>query len=440
MVTRNRMRRLQMASFVFALAISACTSAEELMDDGVELEAKGSYEEAASKYMRALRKDDGLTEARERLQWVADTLVVTYLDRSARSEDFGRPVEAAEPFLDIDRLVSGAREVDVVVWLPEDYYMKRRRILDAAIADLRDRAHGSRSAARFGEASDLLADAVERFDPEPPTRDQLLIERFDILLAWADDVSARGRFREAVRHTDEALAIAETVALDPTPAIQRRNAAMEAGTVYVAATPVWRRGRHGREMSPAFLSDLNDRLELDYWSDPPEFIAFAHPALVRRRLRQLDLDHESLSNREARIIARDLDADFAVVAEIDRFEVLEKDVRRRDKQARTRQGKDAVYVEIQGEVEVRARLSYSIVDRNGGVINSDDFEEHRSSDFKRAEYKGNYRDLDISRGTRDLFDSDRYDESVEHAEEDLAKRLAERLGREVFDHVLRRVK
>jgi tetratricopeptide (TPR) repeat protein len=428
-----------MASFVFVLAISACTSAEELMDDGIELEAKGSYEEAASKYLRALRKDDGLTEARERLQWVADTLVVMYLDRSAQAEDFGRPIEAAEPFLDIDRLISGASEVDVDVWLPEDYYMQRRSLLDAAIADLRDRARGARSAGRFGEASDLLSDAVERFDPAPPTRDQLLIERFDILLAWTDDASARGRFREAVRHTDEALAIAETVALDPTPAVQRRNAAMEAGTVYVAATPVWRGGRHERDWSRAFLLDLNDRLELDYWSNPPDFIVFAHPALVRRRLRQLDLEHESLSNHEAGIIARDLDADFAVVAEIDRFDVVEKDVHRKEKQAKTRGGNDAFYVEIQGEVEVRARLTYAIVDRNGGVVRSDDFEEQRSSDFTRAEYKGNYRDLDISRGTRDLFDRDRYDESLEKLQEELAERLAQRLGQAVFDRILSRI-
>ncbi len=173
---------------------------------------------------------------------------------------------------------------------------------------------------------------------------------------------------------------------------------MEAGTVYVAATPVSRSGRRGREVPPDFLADLNDRLELDYWSNPPEFIAFAHPALVRRRLRQLDLDHETLSDQDARIIARDLDADFAVVARIEHFDVVEKDVHRKDKQAKTKSGKDVVYSEMRGEIEVQVRLTYSIVDFNGDVLRSDDFEEHRSSDFKRAEYNGKYRELDIPEG------------------------------------------
>jgi len=432
-------RHLTAMCLGLALAIGSCTSAEEVLNDGIELEAKGSYEEAAWKYIRALRKDDDLTEARERLQWVSDTLVTVYLTRAARAEDTNRPVEAAEAYLEIDRLHSGALEVGVETWLPGNYGSRRRDALDRAVAELEQRAQAARAERRFDRADDLLRDAVERFDPDPPTRHRLLTARFDVLLNWADDLSFRGLFREAVRRTDEALAIAETNALDPTPAIQLRNAALEAGTVYVAATPVWRAGRLGRDVSPSLLSDLNDRLELDFWSAPPEFVAFAHPALVRRRLRQLDLDRESLSRRDARVIARDLDADFAVIAEIDRFDVIEKDLRDRVKQARTKKGEEVVYTETEGRVEIRARLSYAIVDDNGNVVREGHADENRSADFKRAVYVGDYRDLDISRGTRSLFESDRYEESLERAEEELARRLAERLGQVVFDQVLSRV-
>lgn len=440
MKTRKRLRGLGPATLLaLALGLGACTSAEEVLNDGIELESKGSYEDAAWKYIRALRKDDDLFEARERLQWVSDTVVTILLDRSALSASGKRPVEAAEAFLDIDRLVSGALEVGVETVVPADYDEQRRTALDASILDLEQRAEAARRDGNYGLADDLLSDAVKRFDPVPDARHDLLSNRFDVLLAWADDLARQGRYREGVRRTDEALAIAETINLDPTPALNLRSAAMDAGTVYVAATPVWRTGGVGREISPGFLSDLNDRLELDYWSTPPEFIAFAHPALVRRRLRQLDLDRSTLSNRDARAVARDLDAHFAVVAEIDRFEVLETDVREREKQARTRSGESVVYYEIEGRVEVRARLSYAIVDEHGGVVSEGHLDENRSSDFKRAEYEGDPRDLDVSRGVRSLFDPDRYDESLERAEEELARRLAERFGRMVFDRVLGRV-
>jgi hypothetical protein len=425
---------------LIGFAAGACTSAEELLEDGVELEEAGSYEEAAWKYIRALDKDDELTEARNRLEFVADTVIAIHFREADRAGARSRPVEKGEAFLAIDRFVSAASEVGVEPRLPEDYAAQRRNALDEAISELSHRAESERAGGRFDRGVDLLREAVDRFDPMPQARDQLLAARFELLLEWADDLSRTGRFREAVRRTDEALAIAETIDLDPGLAIEMRNAAMEAGTVYVVATPVSRADRLGREVPRSFLADLNDRLELDFWSAPPEFLAFAHPALVRRRLRELRLERESLSRRDARIIAHDLDADFAVVADIDRFETLERDVEERRKNARTWAGEEVVYLEIRGKLEIRTRLSYAIVDHYGDVIREDRIEEHRSEKFRRAKYNGDYHDLDISRSMRNQFDGDEYDEKLERLEEEIARRLAERFGRIVFDQVLSRVR
>jgi len=91
-----------------SLAAGACTSAEETLKDGIELEQAGSYEDAAWKYIRALQKDSDLMEARTRLVWVADTVVARYLDRADAAEAAGGWVQAAEAYIKIDRLWTSA--------------------------------------------------------------------------------------------------------------------------------------------------------------------------------------------------------------------------------------------------------------------------------------------------------------------------------------------
>lgn len=418
-----------------ACLLAACTSAEELMEDGAELEAEGRYEEAARKYIAAYDKDPSIVDLDVKATSLGNRVVDDLLFEAQTASGSDRPVQSAETYMKIDDLVLKALEAGLHLDRPSDYGDLRFDTFRDAVAVLIDDAIEAFDRGDVNRADEIIRDALRRFDPTAEETEVLLQVHYDVLLAWADRATNLGRFREAIAKADEALAVAEEGSFPPDPAIALRTRAIDLGTLYVAAAPARTWGRDRDAVSPWLIAEVNDRLELNYWSSPPELVAMAHSALVRQRIRQLGFGRGPLSRRDARMLAADLDADFVVLPEVERFEWTERNVRDRPKQARTHSGKEVVYSEIRGKIEYEARVRLMIVSRSGDVLVDDHFQDRRSRDFKRAEYDGDYRDLDLSSSDRKLFRRDHLDDLLSEVENDLIDRVTQRIAERAYDRL-----
>ena len=72
--------------FAFPLLLAtACASAADRFNDGLELQAQGRYMEAAYRYADAVEKDSSLQEARDRLLIVGDSAIMVARGRGRSS-------------------------------------------------------------------------------------------------------------------------------------------------------------------------------------------------------------------------------------------------------------------------------------------------------------------------------------------------------------------
>ena len=309
--------------------LSACTSAEELVEDGAELEAQGRYEEAVRKYIAAYDKDPSIIDLEARVTELGNQVISDWYADARSAFDDGMYVRSAETYMQIDDLVLRAAEAALFLDRPADYGDRRYEAFRRAVRVLEDTALDRFEQGDLAAADGLFKDALARFDPTPDETHELLVGRHNVLLAWTDQATANGHFREAVSRADEALAIAEQAGIPVEDAVALRMRAIDLGTLYVAAAPV--RGiERGRDaVSPWIMAELNDRLELDYWTKPPEFVAMAHGALVRQRIRSLGFGRRPLSRHDARILASDLGSHLVVLTEVERFNWEEEDIEER---------------------------------------------------------------------------------------------------------------
>ena len=58
------------------VVMSACASAEDRLNQGVELQSQGRYVEAVYRYAEAIEKDSEILEARERMVAAGDSAVM----------------------------------------------------------------------------------------------------------------------------------------------------------------------------------------------------------------------------------------------------------------------------------------------------------------------------------------------------------------------------
>jgi tetratricopeptide (TPR) repeat protein len=418
-----------------AVLLFGCTSAEELVEEGQKLETQGLYEQAAYKYIAAYEKDPSVPNLRLMVMDLGNLVVSEHIDEGERAFREGRFVNAAESYVAVDELVLRAFEVGIQLDRPENYSDRRNRIMRRAISDLLEEGRALYETGRLEQADRVFRRALDDFDPSFKESQRLLVGRFNVLVAMADRSTGAGHYREAVNWADQAMAIAMDAGIGSGPAAAARARAIELGTLYVAATPMrsWNRQRGGA--SGWVLGEMNDRLELEYWSDPPPMIAMAHGALVRQRMRHLGLGRRALNRLDARALAFELNADLVVLLEAERFNWTEDKVRRRPRTARTHSGETVSYDEIESRIEYRAVVRLAIVRRDGSLIFDDHVDEKRHRDFTRAEYDGDVRELDISGGKRKLFREDRFDDFLADLEEELVERITDRVAHRTFDRL-----
>jgi hypothetical protein len=94
----------------------------------------------------------------------------------------------------------------------------------------------------------------------------------------------------------------------------------------------------------------------------------------------------------------------------------------------------------EGQLELWARVSWRTIAANAGrgVVDRGDASDHASTNFRRSTYAGDWHTLDLSAADRALFEQ-RDPRDTEDLLRKVARGLSGRVGRDVFDALLRRV-
>jgi hypothetical protein len=387
-------------------------------EEGMEAEEYGRYYQASMRYVDALDKDEDLLEAQDR----------------ASTQD---PVGAGMEFQRLDRLLRATRRVNVSLPLPAGFADLRRSTFDGAIEALMVQADEAYERGAWGPGREALQRIRADFEPDGPQRAASLEADARILLAWAQDEERNRRYRRAFDRAGELLAMSaplpRTMA-DEAEAVQAR--ALDLGTRYVAIFPVDVAPdiRGQTEEHPGLL--LSDMLEVDYWREPPAFVAVADPVRVRQLTRRYAPPGVPL--RPGRVLSA-LDAHYGVLIEIRTLHRSEQNVRSQVRTATTSGGGTARYTLEEGDQRYEVRAEVVLVDEFGARMESFRASEDTSGPFRRAVYDGDVRDLDLSRSERMLFDPVPQAQARAELESRLMVALARRIGPQVFERIVRRI-
>lgn len=427
------------AALLPLLLAAGCMSATKRLEQGARLEEQGRPAEAARRYVDALRRDPSLTDARARLRDSGARAVDQQLAEAAAHAAAGAHGPAADALLELDALRRDAAGVGVQLDVPADYDARRRDALDRAVEwSLEDAGRLARSG-RHGDALARLDRALARWSPTPEQAGRIDAERLETFVGWSEHEAAAGRFRAAYDIAERGLGIAGSA-----PAAYRlREAqarALEAGTVRVAVLPVHVGDAAARELGASFVRDLENELELGGWTRAPRFVEVADPRAVRaeaRRYRSADLRYVA----DAARLGRALDADLAVIVEIDSVAVGTADERTERRAVRTRGGADTAFAVVTGRREAWARVRYTLVDVGGRSRAGEEIVTARASrPFREARYAGDWRQLLLQSSDRQLFERNPRDDSRDELSAELVRELAENLPDGVYARLLRDIR
>lgn len=444
MINANGKPRPALAALSLVVLVLAfgCASTEKRYRKGLELESKGRLEEAAQRYIAVLAKEPGRTDARDRLAEVGAELVAKYLGDARADTAEGRPQEAVDRIVFIDGLRERAGQVGVALSVPDDYPDFRRGTVDAAAEDLFRRGEDLERAGRWPDA----ARTYEKLGTYPLTGEQALRAdeaRARAFLRWAEQDMSLGAFRAAYGHAQTAMDV-----LGPdSPAGARsralQKAALDAGTMTVAVLPFWADAGPGEAPPRGLEAALYDTLLYERMDEPPLFVGPIDRGEIHREMVRLRVRSGAIPDRTAALVGQALRADFVVTGWIDTYrqedgapeEVARKAVVRRDPKT------PVTYVEKRYAVKLTAGVVLRIVDPvTRKLLDEETVTAQASATFRRASYDGDYRNLDLDRDERALFDRESWLRAEEDLQKKLADRLAERIAPALFDRVLRFVR
>jgi tetratricopeptide (TPR) repeat protein len=432
-------RRLAAAALALTLAAGACASATDRLQQGMELEQRGRPVDAARRYIDALKKDASLADARVRLQETGDRAVRDYLAEAAATEARGHSGSAANVLFQLDELRRDASAVGVTLAVPADYAAQRRAMMDRAVEQSIRVAAQSAGRRDYNDAIGLL-DQAQRWQPTPEQRARLNEARFDAHLAWAEDDAAAGRYRSAFDRAGRAAGVLGRDAAAAIRALELQQEVLRRGTVRVAVLPVMADDSAEARLPAGFMGDVQNELERSHWMRAPQFVEVVDPRDVREELRRRRPPFGGLGTRNAAMIGRALDAEVAVLLTVDsvaRTETVSSAVRRA---ARTTAGVDTAFTVNEGRRETWARINYVMVDvATAQVLDRGTVQAEGGARYRAAKFAGDWRTLALSREDRELFLRNVRDADEQEIRRDLVGGLAPRLGREVFDTVLRRI-
>ena len=319
------LRRLILASPI--LLATACASATDRFNEGVDLQAQGRYMEAAYRYADAVEKDSSLQEARDRLLIVGDSAVMLALEEADRLDGRGEPVEAARQFQAIDRLMSRVRSVGMRLTEPGDYRVARRTAYDRAIEWYMIEGEDASREGRWQNAVAAFASARGDFSPSRDQREASMDAQTRVFIDWAEVELGDRRPRAAYGIAERALSVRRST---PRPIVLEvrdlQDRALAMGTVVVAALPVSATGQVRDIVGSALEVELDEGMESGYWRDAPPFVQMADANILRRELRGL---LRGVIPQSPALVGRALSligADYGVMVEITSIRISDENV------------------------------------------------------------------------------------------------------------------
>lgn len=436
--TMTHLRPIRRAA-VLALAILAagCASASKRYEQGLELEQRGRPADAAQRYIDALKKDRTLADARARLQDAGAQAINQYLGEAGGYESAGRYAEAADVLRRLDDLRADANGVGVPLSAPADYDQRRRATFDRAVDQAVNEASGAVARRDYSAAVGWLDRAVQRWDPSPAARERLVRTRYDALYAWAQGEMSAGRYRAAYERAGQALTLGGYGSGD---AQALQHEALRRGTVRVAILPVGARAAVRDSLPQELFAELNDELALNHWNRSPLWLDVVDPVAAGREARRRGGGRQAIDPSTGAQIGRQLGARIAVVMELDSVRRGESDIVTQRRTAKTQAGADTAYTVREGRVETWVRVTWRVVDASGWgrVADQGTVTARSSARFRHATYRGDWHTLQLPFTDRVLFAGQGQSTPRETVRE-LVSGLSDRLGREVYDAVLRRI-
>lgn len=418
-------------------AATACASAGKRLEQGLDLEARGDWYGAALRYADALEKDPRMEEARRGLYVAGDSAIVQGMHRADERAAAGDPVGGGDQVRRLDALLARGRSVGASIPVPDTYDAVRRDAFDAAVDQLMEDADALRAEARWSDAREDYLRIRRDFEPSAEQSRSSLDAEADLLVAWAGADADDGRFRSAYERAEEALALPAPIpreVADAATDLQERS--LVNGLRVLAVFPVGSTAEVRAAAEADLEGQLSDVLELDHWRRPPLFVAVADPVVVRQTTRRLLPPGTPF--RPGRVLDA-IGADFGALVELTRLEATEHDVTSSARTTRTRQGRPASYSVEQGQVRYAIEATITFFDERGVQIGSATARANEAGRFERGVYRGDPRDLELSRGEQLLFDLAAQRQRRAEIETRLLSELAANVADDVFREVVRRI-
>ncbi len=411
--------------------LAGCRTAKGVYTDAMAFETAGQPEPAALAYADALRRDPTLPNAAGRLRVAGRDAVALRLAASA-----GQPTRsaAADDMLAAEALVEQAAAVGVALDRPASFSSDVAAACSAAVDALLD-AGRTRTDAGDPAAGLQFLDRARQYRPSGQQRASLDAAARGAYTAWAEADLMAGRFRAALAHAEQGLALAGPGSEDAARLADLRGNILDAGTRVAAVFPATLpRTPRGDAFPRDFLRDVSDVLLDDRLAQPVPFVFLADPAEARRALRQ-SRDDLAGNPRLLADLTRSLDADIGVVPELDGFAMTEAETGRRDVTFRLRDAEgSAAAVRITTEMTLRARATVVATHADGTRLACppDDASVSVSERYDTATTAAGLETLRLSASERELFGAatrDRvYSRLVTTLRDRLADRLAERIS------------
>ncbi|HEX8906221.1 MAG TPA: hypothetical protein VF771_15335, partial [Longimicrobiaceae bacterium] len=210
--------------------------------------------------------------------------------------------------------------------------------------------------------------------------------------------------------------------------------ALRRGTVRVAVFPVGTVPGTRNRLPDQLLPALNRNLGDDFWRRPPQWLD------VIDESDRGGYGRGAMEPSEAARQGQRMGARLVVVMALDSIRQTEGEVVTQRRSAKTRSGADTAYTVREGRMETWARVTWRVVGAGGwgSVVDQGSATARSGANFRKAEYKGDWRTLDLPISDRALFDEGDVGYNRETVRE-LVSGLTDRIGRDVYDALLRRI-